>query len=406
MERTRIQGILAESRLGQTGAVTAETVQRIGRLVGADTVVVGSIVLIGGDQMEVEARAVDVETGRLLAAAHMRAAVLRRGTAPMPPALPLAPLPVRAQAGTDLGPGSRLPWPAAVHGAAAMGGRLFASVEVVGSQEAAQIISAPILSGGRLGRWRRESPLPEGRTQAAMAAWGRRVYVIGGYHGSPRREVAFSEADAEGRLGTWRQAGWLPRGCTSGTGIAHRGVLHVTGCADSGGSVGAVFSAPILSSGALGEWISTSLLDRAAGGGAAVVSDRLVLIGGVDDAGVIRAGVVSVPLGADGMPATVRREPDFPVAVEGTALAAASGRLWSAGGAVGKTNSDFVNSVRSAPVTASGGIGAWVEEPTVLYPGRKSFVMPGDADRLFLLGGWTPKGNIDEIVSVPTGGLR
>jgi TolB-like protein len=67
VERSAIQDLLAEQDLAVQGRVDASTAAEIGRLVGARYMVLGSFVDIF-EQMRMDARIVDVETGELLRA--------------------------------------------------------------------------------------------------------------------------------------------------------------------------------------------------------------------------------------------------------------------------------------------------------------------------------------------------
>lgn len=84
LERQRVDALLQEARFGQTGAVDAATAARIGRQLGAQAVVLGSVASLSvreegrsvhfaektdrWAEIEVEARLVDVESGEVLAA--------------------------------------------------------------------------------------------------------------------------------------------------------------------------------------------------------------------------------------------------------------------------------------------------------------------------------------------------
>lgn len=83
LERSRIDAVLKEIMLGQTGAVDSEKAARAGKQLGAQQVILGSIVALSireegrsvkiaekttrWVEIEAEARLVDVETGELLA---------------------------------------------------------------------------------------------------------------------------------------------------------------------------------------------------------------------------------------------------------------------------------------------------------------------------------------------------
>lgn len=65
VERTRIAEILAELELGQGGKVDSGTAQRVGALLGAERLVLGAYFELFGT-LRIDARVVEVETGRVL----------------------------------------------------------------------------------------------------------------------------------------------------------------------------------------------------------------------------------------------------------------------------------------------------------------------------------------------------
>ncbi|MBN1830089.1 MAG: hypothetical protein JW884_13240 [Deltaproteobacteria bacterium] len=67
VERTKMAALLDEMALGQTGAVEGATAQRIGRLLGAQRLLVGSYVALG-PVLRIDSRIIDVETGRVAVA--------------------------------------------------------------------------------------------------------------------------------------------------------------------------------------------------------------------------------------------------------------------------------------------------------------------------------------------------
>lgn len=72
VERSLLQGLLEEHRLGRTGALDPAGLRKLGKLVAADCVVTGSFVTIGREVV-INARLVDVETGVIVGASERRA---------------------------------------------------------------------------------------------------------------------------------------------------------------------------------------------------------------------------------------------------------------------------------------------------------------------------------------------
>lgn len=72
IERTLLEKVLEEQRLQLSGAISTSTVKKIGELSGADIVVSGTVNLLVGDEVEVNARALTVETGEVISAGRAR----------------------------------------------------------------------------------------------------------------------------------------------------------------------------------------------------------------------------------------------------------------------------------------------------------------------------------------------
>lgn len=72
IERARLDSVVHEFRLGATGALDPRSVKELGRFLGADAIVTGTVVELKGDRVELQARLIDVETARVLSASSAR----------------------------------------------------------------------------------------------------------------------------------------------------------------------------------------------------------------------------------------------------------------------------------------------------------------------------------------------
>lgn len=63
VDRDKIQQIIQEQNLAKGGAIDPQTAVRIGKLVGAQYMVTGGFMSVGGKQMVLTARSINVETG-------------------------------------------------------------------------------------------------------------------------------------------------------------------------------------------------------------------------------------------------------------------------------------------------------------------------------------------------------
>ena len=70
VERIRLQAVLDELELGHTGQVDSQRAAEVGKLVGAEWLVMGTYFALG-DTLRVDARVVEVSTGRILHAAGL-----------------------------------------------------------------------------------------------------------------------------------------------------------------------------------------------------------------------------------------------------------------------------------------------------------------------------------------------
>jgi TolB-like protein len=72
VERAQLQQLLKEMKIGQTGAINESTAQQMGKLLGAETLLLGSFATdMSGEKMRIDARIVETETGVTLKAEEM-----------------------------------------------------------------------------------------------------------------------------------------------------------------------------------------------------------------------------------------------------------------------------------------------------------------------------------------------
>jgi len=63
VERAQLQSILEEMKLGQSGLLNANTAQQVGKMLGAQNLLLGSYMLMFDGKMRIDVRIVEVETG-------------------------------------------------------------------------------------------------------------------------------------------------------------------------------------------------------------------------------------------------------------------------------------------------------------------------------------------------------
>jgi TolB-like protein/TM2 domain-containing membrane protein YozV len=70
VERSQLNGVMRELRLGLAGIIDSSTAKEVGRIIGADAIIGGSVTEIG-NYFSISARVIDVETARILTAQEM-----------------------------------------------------------------------------------------------------------------------------------------------------------------------------------------------------------------------------------------------------------------------------------------------------------------------------------------------
>lgn len=68
VEREKLESLLNEMSLGETGVIDESTAQQIGKLLGAQSLLLGGFINMFGDQFRIDIRIVEVETGLTLRA--------------------------------------------------------------------------------------------------------------------------------------------------------------------------------------------------------------------------------------------------------------------------------------------------------------------------------------------------
>lgn len=74
VERTHLDKVLEEQRLGSSGALDPRQAREMGRLLGVDAIVTGTFTPMADRRVEVHARLIDAQTARILGAATARVA--------------------------------------------------------------------------------------------------------------------------------------------------------------------------------------------------------------------------------------------------------------------------------------------------------------------------------------------
>lgn len=68
VERNLITKIMEEQRLSETGVIDPDTAQKLGKILGVDVIVTGTLIDLGEDRTEINARGLLADTGEVIAA--------------------------------------------------------------------------------------------------------------------------------------------------------------------------------------------------------------------------------------------------------------------------------------------------------------------------------------------------
>jgi N-acetylneuraminic acid mutarotase len=169
------------------------------------------------------------------------------------------------------------------HAAAAYGSRLY----VLGGNGAA--VYADVQRGridphGVIGSWIAGPSFTTARDQHASAVWNSRLYLLGGADGSTiYNDVQTAAINADGSVGAWNIQPGFPTARNDHDAVAYNGYLYVTGGQDSGGMRNDVQFAQIQPSGAIGAWSATTSFPTARRGHRVVAyHGTMYIIGGAN----------------------------------------------------------------------------------------------------------------------------
>jgi hypothetical protein len=238
----------------------------------------------------------------------------------------------------------------------------------------------------KTGEWREIRSAPTARQQTASDAAAGRIYVIGGLTGTREAAAATKKVEVyDPAIDTWTAAPDLPLALHHAMAVSYRGELTVIGgWVPEGAELTAETSSRVF---ALrnGEWVELPSLSHArAAGAAAVVDDRIVVVGGQADGQLVpQTEIFDGEAWHDAANIPTPRE-HLAAASDGHRLYAVGGRELSA-----DKNSD---ALERFDLTS----GAWTRLPSMPTPAG-SLGAAIIAGNLVAVGGETPTAVLDDV---------
>lgn len=234
--------------------------------------------------------------------------------------------------------------------------------------------------------WRSDASLPAARSSHTSVAVGASLLVLAGSDRQQLRREVWRSVEGDGAIVAWRKVATVDAGVANAAVAANgKGVVLVGGVDDFGPRVASSF-APLSAEGLpAGMFQAASALPSAR---SQVVAARLgnyaVAAGGLTTEGPT-GEVLVARVGADGAPRDWKAASSLPVALSGHAGAASGDHLFVAGGGA------FSRDVFAAQLDDAGVLGSW-KASTPMPRGRRGHCVAVSGSRLFVVGGMVDEG--------------
>lgn len=188
------------------------------------------------------------------------------------------------------------------------------------------------------------------------------------------------QADA---LGGWTTHTVLPVTSHQSHAVVTKGRVYLLGGRTTTNSVATIYTAPVDAAGVIGTWVSAGNLPAAIASGQVVLTkNRIYLLGGMVNATYV-ASVYTAPIDATGVIGAWTTVAALPAAVAQAQSLVTRTRVYLFGG---RNATASVNVVYSAPIDSAGVIGTWTTD--LALPGILSgSELIATKNRVYLLGG-------------------
>lgn len=164
----------------------------------------------------------------------------------------------------------------------------------------ANIYVADINADGSIGAWGNGPALPTATAYSHAFINNNRLYVVGGYSGSPLNGLWSVNIKEDGSLGTWVTEANLPVTYYSGSVVCIKNRVYMVGGYQNSSASSAIWSAAMNSDGSIGTWSFYGSLPVTAGLSQVVVTRNVIyLIGGTQN-GSPSANIYRAIINSDG----------------------------------------------------------------------------------------------------------
>lgn len=234
------------------------------------------------------------------------------------------------------------------------------------------LYSAEIKDDGSLTNWSTETNLPVTVYQSTLLVIKNKVYLIGGYQNSAASNVIYSAVlNSDGSIGTWTIDSYLPMTFVLHQGIVTRNVIYIFGGLQNDVASANIYKAEIRSDGSIGGWqLQTwTLQGPMSYTNVAVVKSKVYILGGNNgSAWTANCYVSDITGGLNDYSAF------YSNVVETNFMVAGSGKPWK--------QQYQINTTQAADITG------WVTDSSVLPTTLRFASVFVTKNRVHVLGGW------------------
>lgn len=250
------------------------------------------------------------------------------------------------------------------------------------------------------GSWSDLQPLATGVYGAQAIVTYNRIYLLGGVvstTGTASAVTYYANVDAIGRPGAWSPSTNLPDPLANSQAIVTKDRVYLLGGNNGSTKVNVIYTAPINNDGSLGNWTTAGTLPI---GGiercqAFITSNKLYLVGGVNDAGDYVNTVYVTTLDENGAISTwspISRT--LPTATASGSVFMVKDRVYYLGG--NTVNGNYSTVVYMAVIDDAGDISAWTTT-TSLPKGLSHMQVIVTEKKAFIFGGKSYGSNFAQV---------